>query len=606
MTADRLAEVRSLLAREGLAGYVQPHEDEYLGEFVPPHAERLAWLTGFTGSAGTAVVLRDRAALFVDGRYTLQAADEVDPDAFKVRNVADTAPETWIGENLGSGEALGYDPRLVSVARARALRRAAEKAGGSLAPLDAGPVDRCWRDRPRAPAGRIVAHGIEVAGQPGVEKRETLAARLRDGALGAVVIWAPDSVAWLFNLRGSDLPYTPVARASAVLSADGTATLFAESDRVGDEVLRHLGDGVALADPGAVRGTLAALGARGARVGVDPHATPAWVAEALDKAGAEVVERTDPVVRPRAVKNPVELEGMRAAHRADGRAVVRFLRWLEEAVPGGGVTESGAAERLEAFRRQEPSFRGPSFPTISGAGPNGAVVHYRPRPGADRRLAPDALYLVDSGGQYPAGTTDITRTVAFGRPAGEMRDRFTRVLKGHVALARARFPRGTTGGQLDALARAPLWEAGLDFDHGTGHGVGSFLNVHEGPHGIAFRVLPGDPPRASRAALVALEPGMVVSNEPGYYRAGHYGIRIENLVAVEEAGRPAGGEVDLLGFETLTLAPVDRRLIDAALLDRTEAAWLDSYHRRVLATLAPGLPGPDAAWLEAACAPIAD
>ncbi len=602
MTIDRLGEVRSILAEMKVSGFIQPHEDEFLNEFVPPHAERLAWLTGFTGSAGTAVVLAEKAALFVDGRYTLQAAEQVDTARFTVER--HDRVSRWIQDNLAAGKSLGYDPRLVSFSGAKALRTAVGKAQGTLQALDENPIDRCWNDRPTPPTGKIFPYPLEETGKESSEKRADLTACLREEKTDAVVICATDSLTWLLNIRGSDLPYSPIPLARAVLSSDGSVALFVEAIKTDSDVLLHLGEKVSIRDPDTLPEILREFGTRNATVRIDPLTTPSWIPEELEKAGAQVREGSDPIALAKAIKNPVELEGMRRVHRTDGRAVVRFLHWLDENAPSNTITECSAADKLEAFRREDSSFQGLSFPTISGAGPNGAIVHYRAEPGNDLALTAGTLYLVDSGGQYPGGTTDITRTIALGETDEEMHDRFTRVLRGHIALARARFPRGTTGGQLDALARAPLWEAGLTYEHGTGHGVGSFLNVHEGPQSIGFRVSPGPKRQAAPSTLVALKPGMVISNEPGYYRAERYGIRIENLVAVTKQPRPAGGEIETLGFETLTLAPIDRRLIVSPMLAPSEREWLDTYHQRVFETLGEGLDPATRNWLKVACAPL--
>ena len=604
MTAKRLRLVRSRLTDRGLQGFVQPHEDEFLGEFIPAAAERLAWLTGFTGSAGTAVVLAGRAALFVDGRYTIQARAQVDPGCYDVLNSGACPPGRWLADTMDGDARIGFDPRLFSVARVEHLARVVEQAGGRLVPVHPNPIDECWTDRPPPPAGSMLPHPLEHAGESSASKRGRLAEELRRHDVDAVVLASCESVAWLLNIRGTDLPYSPVALSTAILLADGSARLFADPAGLTEAVRAHLGDPVAVRPGPALRESLSALGAEQAAVQLDPGSTPVWIQTFLEEAGAEVRHAPDPVELPRAVKNAVELEGMRAVHAIDGLAMVRFLRWLEEHAPAGGVSECSAAERLEAYRRESPDFRSPSFPTISGTGPHGAIVHYRASPDTDRPLRPGDLYLVDSGGQYPGGTTDVTRTVAVGRPQPEMRDRFTRVLKGHIALASVRFPRGTPGGQLDILARAPLWQAGLSYDHGTGHGVGCFLNVHEGPQSISFRVDRTGPPAVSRSALVPLAAGMVISNEPGYYLEDGYGIRIENLVAVREEPAPDGAEFPLLGFETLTLAPIDRRLIVPDLLSPDEVRWLDAYHHRVATTLGPRLEPDTRAWLAEACAPL--
>lgn len=604
MSKERLQRVREWASKQDLAGYVQPHEDEYLGEFLPAASERLSWLTGFTGSAGTAVVLDTEAALFVDGRYTIQARTQADLGVYAVLDINRCTPEHWLADRIGQGATIGYDLRLFSVSREEKIRKVIQDVGGTFRSVSENPVDRHWKKRPPAPNGVVLVHPLTYAGESSVDKRARLTSGMEREGINTVVLSAPDSVAWLFNIRGTDLPYSPVVLATALLNRDGTACLFVDPSKLGEDVRGHLGNTIRVLPPAALPESLAVLGNEHVIVQIDPVSTPAWIATLLHESGAKVSRSTDPIALPKAIKNSTELEGMRHAHAVDGRAVVKFLCWLDAAVENETVTECSAADRLEEFRREAPHFRGPSFPTISGTGPHGAIVHYRATPGTDRQLRSGDLYLVDSGGQYPAGTTDITRTIVVGEPTPEMRDRFTRVLKGHIALATVRFPRGTPGGQLDILARAPLWQAGFTYDHGTGHGVGSFLNVHEGPHSISFRVFGNDHPAVSRSALVPLVPGMVVSNEPGYYRENAYGIRIENLVAVREEASLEGAEIELLGFETLTLAPIDQRLINPEMLTRDELNWVDGYHARVLATHASELDGDVRDWLSAACAPL--
>ena len=590
--AGRLARLRRELADLDLAGFVLPLTDEHGNEYLPASARRLSWLTGFTGSAGTVAVLRDRAALFVDGRYTLQAETEVDGALFERHQVPEHPPARWLGEHLPRGGRLGFDPLLHRKDDIERLRWACAKADGVLVALDANPVDRVWAARPPAPVAPVRTLDVAYAGESADDKRARMAAEVAKAGAEALVLTAPDSIAWLLNLRGGDIPYNPLALAFALLHAEGggAVELFIDPRKLPE----GLGNEVAVRPIGAFGLALDDLGRRGLAVLADPAQVSLGVVERLRAAGARVVEDGDPTVLAKACKNPVELDGARNAQRRDGAALARFLRWLEAEAVRRPVTEIEAAERLEAERAKDPLFRGPSFPTISGAGPNGAIVHYRVTPETDRRLEPGSLYLVDSGGQYLDGTTDVTRTVAVGTPSEEMRRRFTLVLKGHIAIARAVFPAGTTGAQLDTLARLHLWRAGLDFDHGTGHGVGSYLCVHEGPA------------RLSKAGGgVALKPGMILSNEPGYYRAGAYGIRTENLLIVVGAPKPEGGERDLLAFETITRAPIDRRLIDACLLDAEERAWLDAYHARVRIDLTPLVDADTAVWLAEATAPLA-
>jgi Xaa-Pro aminopeptidase len=589
--AERLARLRRELTTHGLDGFVVPRSDEHQGEYVPPRGQRLAWLTGFTGSAGLAVVLRDRAALFVDGRYTLQAAQQVDGDLFEIHHLIDEPPARWIGEALGIGAVLGYDPWLHTPQEVERFRAAAEKAGASLRAVADNPLDRVWPGQPAAPLAPVVPHA-EFAGESAQSKRARLACGLAGEGVAAAVLTMPESIAWLLNIRGGDVPHTPLPLSFAILRDDATVTLFIDRRKLAPGLDRHLGNGVAIAMPDQLGPALDALAGEGGLVQADPASAASWIFDRLDAAGARIHRAADPCMLPKACKNMVEIDGTRAAHRRDGAALTRFLAWLMQEAPKGGLSEIAASDRLEAFRREGEYFRDLSFPTISGAGSNGAIVHYRAMPETEKRLEPGTLYLLDSGAQYLDGTTDVTRTVAIGEPSPEMRDRFTRVLKGHIALALARFPKGTTGTQLDGFARRGLWQAGLDYDHGTGHGVGSYLGVHEGPQ------------RISKApSTQPLLPGMIVSNEPGYYKTGAYGIRIENLVLVQPSNGAA--EREMLGFETLTLAPIDRTLVDPSLLDDDEIAWLDAYHAHVREVLTPLVDPPTAHWLAQATQPIA-
>ena len=597
--APRLAALRGELHRLGIDGFIVPRADEHQGEYVPPRAQRLTWLTGFTGSAGTAVVLGAKAAVFVDGRYTLQVREEVDNDLFTPVHLADQSVGDWLEENLSEGARLGFDPWLHSQDQVKRLDASAKKAGAELVACETNPLDSVWEAQPAPPIAPARVHEVAYAGVASSDKRAQIAGEIAKRGAAACVLTLPDSIAWLFNVRGGDVTHTPFVLSFAIIKPDGTASWFVDRRKLTAEVIAHLGNAVSVEAPSAFGPALAALGDAGEAVTVDPASAPAWVFTRLREAGARIVEGKDPCQLPKASKNAVEVEGARNAHRRDGAAVTRFLAWLDEAAPGRAtsdpVTEIEAAERLAAFRREHAAFRDLSFDTISGAGPNGAIVHYRVDEQSNRPLARGELYLVDSGAQYPDGTTDITRTVAIGTPTAEMKDRFTRVLKGHIAIATAVFPEGTTGSQLDPSARRPLWEAGLDFDHGTGHGVGSYLSVHEGPQRIAK--VPN---------LTALEPGMIVSNEPGYYKAGAYGIRIENLVTVVPAGPIPGAERNMLAFETLTLAPIDRNLVDPELLDAEEIAWLDAYHAIVRDILTPMVDVKTGAWLAQATRPIGD
>ena len=585
----RLRLFRSELKRRRLHGFVVPRTDEHQGEYVPRRAERLTWLTGFTGSAGAAVVLTTKAAVFVDGRYTLQVRSEVDGALFEYRHLSDDPSTDWIAANLPSKARLGYDPWLHTARQVATLKAACVKAGGRLVAVKSNPIDAVWPGQPPPPVAPVIVQGARYAGRTSLAKRRQISrAVVRDEA-DAVVLTAPDSIAWLLNLRGGDVPFTPLVLAFAILHGDGALDLFVDPRKLTPVVVRHLGAMVRINAIGQFGEALDGLGSKSRRVRVDAGGAPSWVRERLAKAGARVVHGVDPCQLPKAIKNPVELEGIRAAHRRDGAALSRFLAWLAHEAPGGRLTEMEAADRLEELRAANPLFRGLSFPTISGAGPNGAIVHYRVSEATNRRLRPGSLYLVDSGAQYLDGTTDVTRTLAIGKASAEMRDRFTRVLKGHIAVAMARVPEGTTGSQVDTLARRALWDAGLDYDHGTGHGVGAYLGVHEGPQRIS-----------RQPSQVALEAGMVVSNEPGYYKSGAYGIRIENLVAVVPLAPPPGAERALLGFETLTLAPIDRGLVALNLLDGAEVAWLDAYHSRVRKVLMPLMDAATRRWLKQA------
>lgn len=596
----RLVILRTRLEERNLQGFLVPRADEHQGEYVPPRAERLAWLTGFTGSAGMAIVLRDRAALFVDGRYTLQAAAEVRNEDYEIRHLVEETPEKWLAERLAPEQRgtpaeprIGYDPWLHTPDQVERLRVACAKAGAHLVPLDDNPVDSVWRDQPPAPLGPVVPYPPVFAGRDVNDKLLEIASVIATDRQDAAVVAAPDSLAWLFNIRGCDVPYAPLPLGFAIVGADASARLFIDPRKLTPAARRHLEGFATVETPQALATALAQFGIDKRKVRLDGASVPSWIADRLRATGAIVEAGADPCLLPKARKNSAELKGMRAAHKRDGAALVRFLAWLEREAPGGGVTEVAAAHRLDAFRQMDPACRGLSFPTIAGAGPNGAIVHYRATAKTDRPLEVGNLFLVDSGGQYLDGTTDVTRTVAIGTPDAEMRDRFTRVLKGHIAVAAALFPKGTTGSQLDPLARRALWEAGLDYDHGTGHGVGCYLSVHEGPARISK--LPN---------RVVLEPGMVLSDEPGYYKTDAYGIRIENLVAVKAVPAPEGAERELLGFEVLTLAPIDRNLIDRDLLEAREIAWLDAYHARVRDSVKPLVDIETARWLDKATRPL--
>ena len=577
--ATRLSELRAAVSRLGVVGLIVPRADEHLSEYVPDAAQRLHWLTGFTGSAGLAAVLPDRAAMFTDGRYRLQQAAQVDPALFELRHMADEPAPAWLAEHAPEAR-VGYDPRLFSEDALKPY----ERAGLVMVALDHNPIDGIWADRPAPPAEPVRPHPTAYAGAAGAEKRDAVAATLREAGQDAAILTDPASVAWLLNIRGADVPYTPFALAFAIARADATVDLFLDRGRLLSNTVE---EGVHLHPPAALADALASMA--GQQVRVDPNTAPVWFARTLRAAGAHVHAGEDPVTLPKARKNAVEQAGARAAHHRDGVAVCRFLHWLAT-VPPGSETEMSAAARLRAFRAEGALFQGESFPAISGAGPHGAIIHYRVDESTDRPIGPDEPYLVDSGAQYLDGTTDVTRTVWVGpgAPPAELQDRATRVLSGNLTLAATRFPKGTTGAHLDALARRPLWEAGLDFDHGTGHGIGSYLSVHEGPVSISRLARP-----------VPIEPGMILSDEPGFYLPGAYGIRLENLLLVQPS--PVSGTRPFMEFEVLTFAPFDRRLIDRTMLTEGQRGQLDAYHARVLAEIGPDLPGDARAWLAEAC-----
>jgi Xaa-Pro aminopeptidase len=583
--AERLAALRAQLARQGLDGFLVPRADEHLGEYVPARADRLRWLTGFSGSAGLAIVLADTAAAFTDGRYVLQLAEQTDPALWQRRHITDEPPAEWLAQTAPAGARIGYDPLLFSE---EAVARFAEKA--TLVAVEANPIDAVWADQPAAPMAPALPHPIAFAGMESAKKREQVAAALVAEKQDAAVVTDPASIAWLLNIRGDDVPFTPFALGFLLIHADAGCELFMAPEKVPEETRAWIGNAVSVQPRAALPGALARL--KGKRVRVDAGGSPAWFAQTLRAAGAEVVAGMDPCMLPKARKNEVERQGSRNAHHRDAVAVARFLRWMESAA--GKETEMSAAAQLIAFREQVPLFRGESFPAISGSGPNGAIIHYRVSEETDRAIQPDELYLIDSGAQYSDGTTDITRTVwtGPGAPPAEVKARWTRVIKGHIALATLVFPKGVCGPHVDAFARAALWQVGLDYDHGTGHGVGSYLSVHEGPVSI------------SRAAKpIPIEAGMILSNEPGFYLPGGYGIRLENLIMAVEADFPQAAK-PFLRFETLTWAPFDRRLIDETLLTKAEVEWIDAYHAQVEAIVGPGLEGAERAWLSAACAAL--
>ena len=586
----RLSALREEMKRQNLSGFVVPICDEHMSEYVGEYAQRLSWLTGFGGSAGTAVILADKAAIFTDGRYTEQVRDQVNGAHYEYVSVHDTKPADWIAAHTDAGNRIGYDPWLHTAAWVKAARAAAEKTGAELMAVHTNPVDAVWQDRPEPSLRPAQAHPIEYSGKSSAEKRRDMAEDLRDNSVDAAVIAALDSVAWMLNIRGSDVSNTPVTRSFALLHSDGHADLFVAPEKVTDDLRTHLGGDVRLHPYTDFEDRLRAFA--GSVIGVDPERSVAAIAQAIEAGGGKVSPMRDPAVLAKAIKNPAEQDGTRAAHLRDGAALTRFLRWCAETFAKGGEDELSAAAKLREYREETGALKDLSFRTISAAGPHGALPHYSVDEDSNIGIETGQLYLVDSGGQYLDGTTDVTRVVAVGEPSAEMRRRYTQVLRGHIALAIARFPVGTNGGQLDALARAPLWADGVDYAHGTGHGVGSYLSVHEGPQRIAKAM-----------SEEALQPGMICSNEPGYYKAGAFGIRIENLVMVRSWDNPAA-QGAYLEFENLTWAPLERELIDASLLSQSEISWVDSYHAAVRDKIGPLLDSDDARWLETRCAAL--
>jgi Xaa-Pro aminopeptidase len=593
--ADRLAALRVQLKEDRLDGFVVPLTDEHMSEYVGSYAQRLAWLTGFQGSAGSAVVLPEEAAIFTDGRYTIQVRQQVSPTEWSYQSVPETSVAKWLQENAPSGARIGYDPWLHTSDWVKQATTSLGARGAELVAVKRNPIDAVWSDRPEPSKARLVVQPDDMAGKNSAEKRHEMADWLHKEGADAAVLAALDSIAWTFNVRGADVTHTPVALAFALVNSDGTADLFVEGEKIGDDVRAHLGNGVRLHERSEFEPYLKSLS--GKLIAIDPERSVAAIYQALDEGGARLLSRRDPAILPKAIKNAVEVAGHKAAQARDGAAVSRFLRWVELEAPKGELDEMIAADKLLSLRQDLGGLRDLSFDTISAFGPNGALPHYKGTSETNLPFTTGTLYLVDSGGQYQDGTTDITRTVPIGEPTAEMIDRNTRVLQGHIAIATALFPKGTRGSQLDSFARRPLWEAGCDYAHGTGHGVGAFLAVHEGPQRISpvgSSQSGGDEP---------LQAGMILSNEPGYYKVGEYGIRIENLVLVVEKDVP-GADKEVLGFETLTFVPIEKKLIDASMLSDRELDWLNDYHAAVLALIGPQLEGEDKTWLERQCAPL--
>ncbi|NPU65959.1 aminopeptidase P family protein [Bradyrhizobium sp. 83012] len=587
----RLAALREELARRRLTGFIVPRADQQQNEYVPPSEERLAWLTGFTGSAGLAIVLPQQAAIFVDGRYTLQAGKQVDGKAWTVESLIEPPPENWLTGHLQSGDRVGFDPWLHTTAAAERFAAACAKAGAELVPVETNPLDSVWTERPLPPLGAVSIHGAELSGEAEAEKLDRIRKEIERLGVEALVLSDSHNVAWTFNIRGADVSHTPLPLSYAVVPRSGRPTIFIDSRKLSNLTRDHLEQSAEVAEPDGLAIRLTELAQSGAAIALDSATAADALTRLIQGTGGKPVRGADPVSLLKAAKNGVEIEGTRRAHRRDAVALARFLAYIDREAPKGSLTEIDAVEALESFRRDTGALKDVSFPTISGTGPNGAIVHYRVTRKSNRRIMPGDLLLIDSGAQYQDGTTDVTRTIAVGAATDEMRDRFTRVLRGHLAIARALFPDGTTGAQLDTLARQFLWQAGIDFEHGTGHGVGSYLSVHEGPA------------RISKLGTTPLKRGMILSNEPGYYKTDAFGIRIENLELVV-AKDIAGAEKPMNGFEALTLAPIDRRLIDVNMLTADERAWLDAYHARVREAVRAALDEPDQLWLDQATAPL--
>lgn len=588
--APRLAALRRALQARGLDGFLLPRADEHQNEYLPPSAERLAWLTGFTGSFGFVIVLPEKAAIFVDGRYAVQVRAHVDGAAFTAVNVSDQTPADWLKEHASKGQRIGYDPTLHTLDGFERFEKAAKEAGAELVSVDLNPIDGLWTDRPAPPLAPVTLHGEELAGESAAAKLARIQAELKKLKADQLLVTDAHSLAWAFNIRGGDVAHTPLPLGFAVIPAEGRPRIFLDYRKRSNRVDATIAEVADFEEPHDFDTHLHVLGHGSAIVRVDPSGAAVAFTRVLEKAGAKLQRGPDPIAKLKAVKNSTELAGARAAHLRDAAALARFLRFVDEEAPKGALDEIGAAEALETFRRETGVLKEISFDTISAAGPNAALPHYRVTRSTNRKLTA-GFYLVDSGAQYEDGTTDVTRTVVIGEATPEMRDRFTRVLKGHIAIATTVFPKGVSGAQLDAFARRALWDVGADFDHGTGHGVGSYLSVHEGPQ------------RISKLGTVALEPGMILSNEPGYYREGHYGIRTENLIVVEPRAIECA-EREMRGFETITFAPIDRRAIEPALLSVEERAWLDAYHAETLERVGPLVDDDTRVWLEAACAPL--
>ena len=584
--------LRAQMKLSRISAYLVPRQDEFQGEYVPAYAERLKWLTGFAGSWGMAIITLKDAAIFVDGRYTVQVRQQVDAKLFKPQHLIENPPAEWIEKNLKKGDRLGFDPWLTTVVDAEKFSLACTRVKAAFVPVNANLIDHVWQDQPNRPTGSIAVQPQQFAGRSVADKLQQLAKELANSGADAVVLSEPASVAWLLNIRGNDIPFTPVVPAYAIIRRKGKSEVFIDPSKVPEDVSSHLKVHATVRKRDTIGKSLAALAAKKSIVLLERSSTPDQIRNLLTKAKARIVYGADPCILPKAQKNATEQEGARAAQRRDGAAMVKFLHWLELEGQNGNLSEWTAAEKLHGFRKESDVLMDLSFGTISATAGNAAIPHYHVEEATSLPLLLNSVYLIDSGGQYQDGTTDITRTLVMGQPTDEMKDRFTRVLKGMIQISLLQFPQGTTGAHIDAFARASLWKAGFDYDHGTGHGVGAYLSVHEGPA------------RISKTSHVELKPGMILSNEPGYYKEGEYGIRIENLLLICKASEPKGGDRKMLSFETLTLCPIERKLIESRLLTREELEWLDNYHARVWRELRPMVDGPTAKWLTKACSPI--
>ena len=591
-TLPPLAALRLELKRQKLQGYIVPRQDEFQGEYVAAYAERLRWLTGFAGSWGLAIIAEKKAAIFIDGRYTIQVREQVNVSEVTPQHLVDEPPTKWIENNFKKNDRLGFDPWLTTASEAKRLAMACTKVGAKLVPVTKNLIDQIWANQPARPQNPLTVQPLQFAGRSVADKLADMAAELGNAKVDAAVLAEPSSVSWLLNLRGQDVPYTPVVLAYAIIHRKGKAEIFVDAKRLPEDVRAHLKATTLVRKPEELETSLKKLGAKKSSVLIDAGSAPEKIRSVLAASGAILKEGADPCTLPKARKNKAEQEGARSAQRRDGVALSRYLHWLSLEAPKGNLTEATAADKLTEFRKDTGVLMDLSFSTISAAGPNAAIPHYHVDPNNCRAIRNNEIYLIDSGGQYQDGTTDVTRTVIIGQPTDEMRDRFTRVLKGMIGISMIKFPKGTTGANIDVLARASLWQAGLDFDHGTGHGVGSYLSVHEGPA------------RISKNNYVALEPGMILSNEPGFYKQGEYGIRIENLLVVKDAAEIKGGERPMLSFETLTFAPIDRNLIETKILTLDELHWLDEYHARVLKDVGSSMSGDELVWMKQACAPF--